>query len=68
MMIVGIIGRVFGARHVVVDVFFILIAVIAHANRTGYVIASDAFGNARRRSHGLKLTGLASKDGTKTPK
>lgn len=66
MMIVGIIGRVFGARHVVV--VFILIAVIAHANRTGYVIASDAFGNARRRSHGLKLTGLASKDGTKTPK
>ena len=66
MMIVGIIGRVFGARHVVVG--FILIAVIAHANRTGYVIASDAFGNARRRSHGLKLTGLASKDGTKTPK
>ena len=66
MMIVGIIGRVFGARHVVVVVF--LIAVIAHANRTGYVIASDAFGNARRRSHGLKLTGLASKDGTKTPK
>ena len=66
MMIVGIIGRVFGARHVVVGV--ILIAVIAHANRTGYVIASDAFGNARRRSHGLKLTGLASKDGTKTPK
>ena len=66
MMIVGIIGRVFGARHVVVVV--ILIAVIAHANRTGYVIASDAFGNARRRSHGLKLTGLASKDGTKTPK
>ena len=67
MMIVGIIGRVFGARHVVVVVVF-LIAVIAHANRTGYVIASDAFGNARRRSHGLKLTGLASKDGTKTPK
>ena len=65
MIIVGIIGRVFSARHVVV-VF--LIAVIAHANRTGYVIASDAFGNARRRSHGLKLTGLASKDGTKTPK
>ena len=66
MMIVGIIGRVFGARHVLIVV--ILIAVIAHANRTGYVIASDAFGNARRRSHGLKLTGLASKDGTKTPK